>query len=305
MARSRNIKPGFFTNDLLAELPAITRLLFAGLWVIADRAGRIEDRPKKIRAEVMPYDDFDPDKALSDLEQAGFIARYEVGGVKAIQVLAWEKHQNPHIKEAASTLPALWEHQTSTVQEQFKEQPLPERAGLIPDSGFLIPDSSPLIPDSLGGDAQRERSAPTTETPVLEKQADPAKPAKPQATAKPDDVDDQTWADWLALRKAKRAPVSATVIDGARAEAGKAGLSLEAFLRVWCTRGSQGLMADWLKPDERSGANRIQSFAQQDAAEKRARWEAMTARKWPSADDVPEFIEAEKPTQKTVQRIAA
>ena len=149
------------------------------------------------------------------------------------------------------------------------------------------------------------RSAPTPETPVLEKQADPAKPAKPQATAKPDDVDDQTWADWLALRKAKRAPVSATVIDGARAEAGKAGLSLEAFLRVWCTRGSQGLMAEWLKPNERSGANRIQSFAQQDAAEKRARWEAMTGRKWPSADDVPEFIEAGKPTQKTVQRIAA
>jgi hypothetical protein len=64
-------------------------------------------------------------------------------------------------------------------------------------------------------------------------------------------VDPQTWADWLALRKAKRAPVTATVVDGAKAEAGKAGLSLDAFLRVWCSRGSQGLQAEWLKPNER------------------------------------------------------
>ena len=31
MARARNIKPGFFTNDELVELPFATRLLFIGL----------------------------------------------------------------------------------------------------------------------------------------------------------------------------------------------------------------------------------------------------------------------------------
>jgi len=141
MARSRNIKPGFFTNDVLGELPALTRLLFAGLWIIADREGRIEDRPKKIRAEVLPYDQCDADEMLQALENNGFVLRYESCGVKVIQVLAWDKHQNPHVKEAPSTLPAYVEHQTSTVQEQCSEQPLPERAGLIPDSLLLIPDS--------------------------------------------------------------------------------------------------------------------------------------------------------------------
>jgi hypothetical protein len=48
--------------------------------------------------------------------------------------------------------------------------------------------------------------------------------------------------------------VTATVLDGARAEASKAGLDLDAFLRVWCTRGSQGLQAEWLKPSERGSA---------------------------------------------------
>jgi hypothetical protein len=154
MARARNIKPGFFTNDQLAELPALTRLFFAGLWTVCDRAGRVEDRPKKLKAEVMPYDSMDAEQALDDLCKAGFIARYEAEGVRVIQVLTWDKHQNPHIKEAASTLPEQVKHGISTVQEQCDAQPLPERAGLIPDSGFLIPstlipDSSPLIPSSV------------------------------------------------------------------------------------------------------------------------------------------------------------
>ena len=71
--------------------------------------------------------------------------------------------------------------------------------------------------------------------------------------SKPEDVADQVWADWLQLRKAKKAPVTATVLDGARKEAAKAEVSLDAFLRIWCTRGSQGLQADWIKPHERAG----------------------------------------------------
>jgi len=68
---------------------------------------------------------------------------------------------------------------------------------------------------------------------------------------RPDSVSEQVWVDWLALRKAKRAPVTATVVEDATIEAAKAGMGLDAFLRVWCRRGSQGLEADWLKPHER------------------------------------------------------
>lgn len=71
------------------------------------------------------------------------------------------------------------------------------------------------------------------------------------APKRPDDVPEQVWTDWLALRKQKRASVTETVLSEARSEAGKAGISLERFLRIWCARGSQGLQADWLKPHER------------------------------------------------------
>ena len=65
-------------------------------------------------------------------------------------------------------------------------------------------------------------------------------------TLKPDIVDQQTWDDWLQLRKNKKAPVTKTVVQGAIIEAGKAGMSLNDFFAEWCTRGSQGLKAEWL-----------------------------------------------------------
>ena len=84
------------------------------------------------------------------------------------------------------------------------------------------------------------------------KEKTPRKRSAPAAPLQcPPDVDPQVWADWLELRKKKRAPVTATVIKGAHDEARKAGMPLEAFLAVWCRRGSQGLEADWLKPEER------------------------------------------------------
>ncbi len=123
------------------------------------------------------------------------------------------------------------------------------------------------------------------------------------AIPKPDDVDQQTWTDWLSLRKAKKAPVTETVVNGARDESAKAGMTLDAFLQVWCLRGSQGLQAGWLQPHERQTASRVQpmSFAQQDAAEKRQRWEQMTGRKWPQEGAPADFIDAEP----IPQRIAA
>lgn len=85
-----------------------------------------------------------------------------------------------------------------------------------------------------------------------------------RSIAKPDDVTEQTWSDWLQLRKSKKAPVTETVLSGAKTEAGKANLTLEQFLQVWCTRGSQGLQAEWLKPSERgrpAGASSHSGFS--------------------------------------------
>lgn len=143
MARARNIKPGFFANDLLAEIEPLGRILFAGLWTIADREGRLEDRVKKIKAQVLPYDDCNCDALLQELHKYGFILRYEVDGNRFIQIVKWAEHQNPHVKEAESTIPAPDKNSTNTVQAEE----IPERAGLIPLTLNPITDSlNPITP---------------------------------------------------------------------------------------------------------------------------------------------------------------
>ena len=138
MPRARNIKPAFFANEDLADLPPHTRLLFIALWTLADRAGRLEDRPKRIKAQAFPYEEIDVDQALEDLQAHQFIARYQVGGQAFVQVIKFEKHQHPHHREADSTIPAPGQPEASPGQGPDKARPSPS-------------DSLNLIPDSLKG----------------------------------------------------------------------------------------------------------------------------------------------------------
>jgi len=159
VARARNIKPGFFLNDLLAEIEPLGRLLFAGLWTIADREGRLEDRPKKIKAAVLPYDDCDIDHLLDELEKRDFILRYEVDGEKYIQITNFTKHQNPHYKEVKSEIPPCLNNKSSKKQTNKKvtvkakeehsnvDSTLNQHQIEINSSSHA--DSLNLIPDSL------------------------------------------------------------------------------------------------------------------------------------------------------------
>lgn len=159
MARARNIKPGFFTNEDLVELDFATRLLFAGLWTVADREGRLQDRPKKIKIDVFPADNLDIDAMLQALHDAKFIQRYEVNGQKFIQISSWDKHQNPHHTEKASDIPGP--NGEITVKAPLKTGDAQKQ-----DGGNLA-DS--LIPDSLIPDSEKSAGKPATR-PVPEKQ---------------------------------------------------------------------------------------------------------------------------------------
>lgn len=64
----------------------------------------------------------------------------------------------------------------------------------------------------------------------------------------PDGVDARVWTDFLAVRKAKGSPLTATALAGIEREALKAGYTLEDALRTSCERGWQGFKADWVAP---------------------------------------------------------
>lgn len=142
--RARNIKPGLCSNEILGAAEPIIQLLFACLPMIADRDGKIEDRPLRIKAAIFPYREVKIEPLLSWLEKNGFISRYECQGIKVIYICGFRKHQSPHHTEKVSELPdkplICNPSGETTVNPPLQDGEYP------PDS--LIPDS--LIPDSAG-----------------------------------------------------------------------------------------------------------------------------------------------------------
>ncbi len=157
--RARNIKPGFFKNEKLGTKDPLARILFEGLWCMADREGRLEDRPARIKAEILPYDNCDIESLLSSLATGDdpFVLRYESEGRRFIQVVHFLKHQNPHLKESKSTIPAPDLHSASTVQAPEKHWASTVQ---VPDKTGTCPADS-LIPDSLNSlSKDKQPSAP-------------------------------------------------------------------------------------------------------------------------------------------------
>ena len=155
MARARNIKPGLFSNELLAELPAFDRLLFIGMWCLADREGRLEDRPKRIKMELFPCDAYDVNEGLDSLAKAGFVNRYQVEGFSVIEIINFQKHQNPHGSEKDSALPDKDGY--LTVNERKKTVVVPGLQRKVhvkePLSNVNPPLDNALIPDSPNPDS--------------------------------------------------------------------------------------------------------------------------------------------------------
>lgn len=177
MARARNIKPSIMDNDLLAELEPLTRLLFIYLWMLADREGRIEDRPNRIAAKALPYDRAaDVNAMLDDLHKAGFLSRYVANGQACIQILAFTKHQTPHVREAASELPSP-EQATTEVVTKHNLGSAQASPG-SPDTGYLIADTGSLNPEPVSSEAKASDAAAASAPKGKEK------PKSPEDTAK-------------------------------------------------------------------------------------------------------------------------
>jgi hypothetical protein len=154
--RARGIKPAFFKNEVLAEIPAWKRLLFIGLWCLADREGRLENRPLRIKAELFPYGSEDVRKGIRRLQDAGFLTTYEAGGVGYIEIANFKRHQNPHKQEPPSRIPPSSEGVRKDIGSGSEVLRLtPDSPLLTPDSGLLTPDSAALPPHAFESVWQR------------------------------------------------------------------------------------------------------------------------------------------------------
>lgn len=144
--RARNIKPGFFKNEYLAECSPLARILFAGLWCMADREGRLEYRPKRIKAEILPYDNASIEKLISELQDRRFLQIYNADGEQYLNIINFRKHQNPHVRESESVCPAPDKPGAKHCQGDAEHRTSPADSPILnPDSPILNPDTGNIL----------------------------------------------------------------------------------------------------------------------------------------------------------------
>ena len=197
MARTRSIKPSFFKNEYLAECEPMARLLFVGLWTLADSQGRMEFRPLRIKAELFPYDNCDILGLLKQLADRGFVRAYESGDVKVLEIPTFGEHQRCHPDERDEGLPPPDESaETIVFPEQNAKQGNPTlEPGNPPASCAFNPLI--LLPSSS--------AAPST--PQRRRCSKPADPLRWSAESGWDGITDADRAEWSQAYPAADLPV--------------------------------------------------------------------------------------------------
>lgn len=172
MPRQRMVKPDFFDSGSLAACTIPARLVFIGLWVMADDKGNMKFEERKLVRQLFPYDDMDPRMLmvwLAELEDVGCIKVYEPHGDVCISIpnfLTYQTIKNP----SKTTVPAP--------PESLKEGPRTEwfTSRCFQLWGIDNPHLAPCFPpafSTIGNGGERE-DAPTT-NPVLTPKVPPSK----------------------------------------------------------------------------------------------------------------------------------
>lgn len=135
--RSRLLKPGFFTNEDLAECEPLARILYAGLWCFANKNGCFEWRPLKIKAEILPYEDNGVENLLEQLLECSLIESYMFDGKKYGFIPTFLEHQSPHKNEAKSSIPIPEHFSTKLHEINIPNRNRNKNKNIIYDEQFL------------------------------------------------------------------------------------------------------------------------------------------------------------------------
>jgi uncharacterized phage protein (TIGR02220 family) len=93
MARIRTIKPDFWTDEKIVELPMEVRLFFIGSWNFADDNGNLQRSAKKLKMQIFPADSIDCEPLILELITHGLLTEYEVDGEKFLNIKGFKAHQ--------------------------------------------------------------------------------------------------------------------------------------------------------------------------------------------------------------------
>ena len=196
---------------------------------------------------------------LRELIGAGYITRKRQSSGK----MDYYVYDEPQGEPSADTIPDSGSC-AENASQPIENEPQPSKPHVakphVAFEGVLINTEGQqelkLNKDGRGANALARATPPASPPP------DPPPEPPAQPVAKPPrfeplsallalGVDAQVAADWLAVRKAKRAALTQTALDGMVDEAHKAGISVAEAVRICAVRGWQGFKASWDWRDDR------------------------------------------------------
>ncbi len=208
--RIRTIKPEFWTDDAVTECSLSARLLLIGALNVADDEGSLERSAKQIKAKIFPNDSIDCEPLIMELITHGLLIEYCVDGKNYLHIKGFKKHQvinRPSKNKCPVYNESLRTHGVLTDYSVMEVEVEVEGNG-----------------EEGNGKNKRGQAAPSC----------------------PDDVSEQVWSDFVALRKSKKAPLTATAIAGLRKNATSAGWSFGEAIELCCMRGWAGFDPKWI-----------------------------------------------------------
>jgi hypothetical protein len=204
----------------LASLTKLDRLSIVGrlyaFWAWADRHavdGRVDGASSTVVDDIVRFDGF-ADALVS--------TKWLVIGDDFIEIPNHDRHNGESAKERGlkNARQARWRDKKSTSVD-------------VPAS------TSPSTGASTREEKRREDKDKSADEPRFDARAELSLRG----------VQQQTATDFIALRKAQKAPLTPTALAQLIAEADKAGMALERVLTMCCIKGWRGFKAAWVKDE--------------------------------------------------------
>ena len=191
--------------------------------------------------------------AVQRLEALGLIAR-EIERSESGEILRT-------LYSFPTFVPSEWEDRPKRKVSRKSGQGIPKNGTPYPEnretvsqkSGDRYPENrdvtGKLNMETEPGKEQVIKASPSDDLVLSPDTEQPkAKPKRTKTTvAKPEDVSEQVWTEFLAQRKAKRMTFTDLALKGTRREAEKAGLSLEEAMTMCIERGWGGFREEYVR----------------------------------------------------------
>lgn len=179
MPRIRSIKPDFWTDEKIVELPIPARLFFIGMWTYADDYGNLSRSPAKLKMQIYPADALDVEPLVCSLLEQGLISEYAVSGHKYIHINGFKRHQRINRPSKSGLVPKYEERDGTTLTEQSPKEREKEKE----KEKEIKQNHNPTVKGRGKASRARAQEAPPPSPPPVDPEPDGDEPRKPSQAA--------------------------------------------------------------------------------------------------------------------------